>query len=108
MKKKIKIFQIQVEEELLNFVNSEILTNIGVDDNIFWEGFSNLINEFNSNYKLKTDICDKISKLSKKDKLSFDEILTLQNDFNLVGPVSKEKLEKVKIMYDTTIKLINK
>ena len=67
-----------------------------------------LINEFNSNYKLKSGICDKILQLSKKDKFSSNEILKLQNDFNLTGPVSKERLKEINNLYDKSIKLISK
>ena len=47
MDKKIKIFDIQVDEQLLNFVNKEILKDLNIDNTHFWKGFSDLINVFN-------------------------------------------------------------
>ena len=47
MKKKIKIFDIKIDEDLLNFINNEIFIDLDIDTQNFWKGFSNLINEFN-------------------------------------------------------------
>jgi len=53
MQRKVKISDINVDKDLLNFVNNEILPDLRVDKNIFWNGFSDLINEFNpANRKL--------------------------------------------------------
>ena len=47
MSNKIKISNITVDQNFINFVNNEILINIDIEKNIFWEGFSNIINKFN-------------------------------------------------------------
>ena len=47
MDKKIKIFDIQVDEQLLNFVDNEILKDLNIDNTHFWGSFSDLINVFN-------------------------------------------------------------
>ena len=48
MTKKIKIFDIQVDEDLVNFINNEILLDLKINKNDYWEGFSKLINKFSS------------------------------------------------------------
>ena len=47
MAKKIKIFNISVEEKFLNFVNKEVLSGLEINNEDFWKGFSDLINQFN-------------------------------------------------------------
>ena len=67
-----------------------------------------LINEYNSNYDLKSDICNKIFELSKSDELSSQVLLKLQNQYNKIGPVAKDKLKDINDMFDKSIKSINK
>ena len=38
---------IKVNEELFNFVNKNILKNIKIDENSFWNGFSDIVDTFN-------------------------------------------------------------
>ena len=70
MKKKIKIFDIKVDEALMDFVNNEALINLKIDKNKFWEGFSNLINEFNPLNKelldIRTSLQNQINEWHKK------------------------------------------
>ncbi len=71
MQKKKKIFNIEVDENLLNFVNNEILKDLSINNDIFWEKFSNLINLFNPlNKKLleqRTLLQNKISSWHKEN-----------------------------------------
>ena len=67
-----------------------------------------LINEYNSNYNLKSDICNKIFELSKSDELSSQLLLKLQNQYNKIGPVAKDKLKDINDMFDKSIKSIDK
>ena len=43
----IKIFDIEVDEELVSFVDNEVLVDLNLDKTEYWKGFSSLINEFN-------------------------------------------------------------
>ena len=47
MTKMIKICDLQIDEEFLNFANKEILKDLKIQENYFWEECSKLINEFN-------------------------------------------------------------
>jgi len=67
-----------------------------------------LINEYNSNYNLKFDICNKIFELSKSDEFSSQALLKLQNKYNKIGPVAKDKLKDINDMFDKSIKSIDK
>ena len=67
-----------------------------------------LINEYNSNYDLKSDICNKIFELSKSDEFSSQVLLKLQNQYNKIGPVAKDKLKYINDMFDKSIKSIDK
>ena len=67
-----------------------------------------LINEYNSNYDLKSDICNKIFELSKSDEFSSQVLLELQNQYNKIGPVAKDKLKHINDMFDKSIKSIDK
>ena len=63
MQKKIKIFDIKVDENLLNFINNEIFLDLDINRESFWKGFSNLINEFNP---INKEILKKRSLLQNK------------------------------------------
>ena len=67
-----------------------------------------LINEYNSNYDLKSDICNKIFELSKSDEFSSQVLLELQNQYNKIGPVAKDKLKHINDIFDKSIKSIDK
>ncbi|PPR45823.1 MAG: Malate synthase G, partial [Alphaproteobacteria bacterium MarineAlpha5_Bin8] len=70
MQKKKKIFNIEVDENLLNFINNEVLKNLSINADLFWEEFSNLINLFNPLNKKLLDqreiFQNKISRWHKK------------------------------------------
>ena len=51
MQKKKKIFDIEIDEKLLNFINNLVLYDLNINNNVFWEGCSNLINELNPKNK---------------------------------------------------------
>ena len=51
MQKKKKIFDIEIDEKLLNFINNLVLNDLNINNNFFWEGCSNLINELNPKNK---------------------------------------------------------
>ena len=38
---------IKVNKELFNFVNKNILKNVKIDENNFWNGFSDIVDTFN-------------------------------------------------------------
>ena len=63
MQKKIKIFDIKIDENLLNFINNEIFLDLNINRESFWKGFSNLINEFNP---INKEILKKRSLLQNK------------------------------------------
>ena len=56
MEKKIKIFDISIDEKIYNFVNDEVLHEINLNKKFFWKDASILINEFN---KINKDLLDK-------------------------------------------------
>ena len=67
-----------------------------------------LINEYNSNYELKSDVCNKILELSKDDNFSSNDLLKLQNKFNKIGSVAKDKIKEINDMFDKSIKSVSK
>jgi len=67
-----------------------------------------LINEYNSNYELKSDVCNKILELSKDDNFSSKDLLNLQNQFNKIGSVAKDKIKEINDMFDKSIKSVDK
>ncbi len=67
-----------------------------------------LINEYKSNYDLKSDICNKIVELSKCEEFSSKVLLKFQNQYNKIGPVAKDKLKEINDMFDKSIKSIDK
>ena len=38
MQKKKKIFDIEIDEKLLNFINNLVLNDLNINNNFFWEG----------------------------------------------------------------------
>ena len=41
--KKIKVNDLSVDENLLKFINQEVIPGTDIDINTFWEGFSNTV-----------------------------------------------------------------
>ena len=66
MKNKIKIFDIYVDEKILDFVNNAVLKELDINADSFWKGFSNLINKFISLNKALLDKRKNLQKLIDK------------------------------------------
>tara|TARA_Y100000741_G_scaffold333259_1_gene289762 strand:- start:632 stop:2794 length:2163 start_codon:yes stop_codon:yes gene_type:complete len=66
MKNKIKIFDIYVDEKILDFVNNAVLKELDINTDSFWKGFSNLINKFISLNKALLDKRKNLQKLIDK------------------------------------------
>ena len=66
MKNKIKIFDIYVDEKILDFINNAVLKELDINTDIFWKGFSNLINKFISLNKALLDKRKNLQKLIDK------------------------------------------
>ena len=47
MTKMTKIYDLQIDEKFLNFVDNDILEDLKIQKNYFWEQCSKLINELN-------------------------------------------------------------
>ena len=45
MLKRINKYDLKVEENLYNFINLEVLENLGIDLEYFWKNFSGFITE---------------------------------------------------------------
>ena len=67
-----------------------------------------LINEYNSNYELKSDICNKLLELSNDSDFSSKNLIKLQSQYNKIGPVVKEKVKEINDMFDNSIKSLDK
>ena len=66
MKNKIKIFDIYVDEKILDFINNAVLKELDINTDSFWKGFSNLINKFISLNKALLDKRKNLQKLIDK------------------------------------------
>ena len=63
MKKKyLKIKNLSVAEELLNFINKELLQGTGVTEENFWNGFNKVVHELAPKNKELLEIRDELQK----------------------------------------------
>ena len=58
---------------------------------------------YQDNLKLKTSICDEITKLSKKDSINQDEFFKLQVKYLEVGHIPKENIDDLKQKFKKSI-----
>ena len=84
MTKKIQIFDIQVDEDLVNFINNEILLDLKINKNDYWEGFSKLINKFSS-----------INKKLLNKRISLQKMLNDWHRKRVGEEINKKEYEKL-------------
>ena len=72
----VKVEQLQVDQQLVDFINEKALPGTGVNGEAFWQGFSNLVNELAPINKTllqkRDDLQEKIHAWHKGNKETFD------------------------------------
>ncbi len=103
MQKKKKIFNIEVDENLFDFVNNEILKDLSINNDSFWEEFSKLINQFNPlNKKLLEQRVLLQSKINDWHKQNIDKKLNINEYKSFLYDIGYIVKEGPEFKIDTT------
>ena len=85
---------LKINEKLYNFINKEVLKDIKIDENKFWNGFSDIVDiYYPKNISLlekRKDLQDKINKWHKENKSKNIEIEEYKNFLKDIDYIVKE------------------
>ena len=82
---------IKINDNLYNFINQKVLKDIKIDENKFWNGFSDIVDIFYPKYiPKKKNLQDKINKWHRENKSKNIEIEEYKNFLKDIDYIVKE------------------
>ncbi|MFK2824802.1 malate synthase G [Bacillus sp. B190/17] len=94
MKNYVKAGSLQVDQQLLQFINNEVLPGTGVETEDFWNGFSSIVAELTPRnrelLKKRDDLQQKINEWHKENELDFNNYKSFLEEIGYIEPEGED------------------
>ncbi|KAB7707852.1 malate synthase G [Bacillus aerolatus] len=90
----VKVGSLQVDQQLLHFVNNDVLPGTGVKAEAFWEGFSDIIAALTPKnrelLKNRDDLQEKINEWHKENEFDFKKYKSFLEEIGYIEPAGED------------------